>query len=186
MPLVVCRCLNLRCGPLIRMYGIVRTRPFKYKAVRREKLFLMAQKRTLNESHCSQNPTICIPCFESQGNYYRRPYCHLVCWQTTLKDMETTPVDDPRPDMSTQQLGCTDLLRDLQWKRLDTSRIGYMNRCCQLANIRKTGSFYVHAAAPAGKDTWLDKRLEGKELMRVKTDSLQLVDFGRQDSVCML
>ena len=44
-----------------------------------------------------------------------------------------------------------------------------------LPSIRKTGSFSVQAAAPAAKqtNTWLDKRLEGKELMRLKNASLQ-------------
>ena len=39
-----------------------------------------------------------------------------------------------------------------------------------LPSIRKTGSYSVHPAAPAAKqgDGWLHKRLEGKELTRVK------------------
>ncbi len=71
MPLVVYRSLKLCCGPLNRVYEIVRIRLFRYKAVRRKfNLFLMAQNGTLNESHCSQNPIIRIPCFGSQGKYY--------------------------------------------------------------------------------------------------------------------
>ena len=49
-----------------------------------------------------------------------------------------------------------------------------------LPNIRRTGSYSVQAAAPAAKqtDTWLDKRLEGKELMRLKNASLQELIAG--------
>ncbi|DBA87753.1 TPA: hypothetical protein ACH3X1_004756 [Trebouxia sp. C0004] len=49
-----------------------------------------------------------------------------------------------------------------------------------LPSIRKTGSYSVQAAAPAAKQTatWLDKRLEGKELMRLKNDSLQELIAG--------
>ncbi|DBA92527.1 TPA: hypothetical protein ACH3X1_002758 [Trebouxia sp. C0004] len=49
-----------------------------------------------------------------------------------------------------------------------------------LPSIRKTGSYSVHCAAPAAKqtDTWLDKRLEGKELMKLKNTSLQQLIAG--------
>ena len=49
-----------------------------------------------------------------------------------------------------------------------------------LPSIRQTGSYSVHAAAPAAKQTgtWLDKRLEGKELMRLKNASLQELIAG--------
>ena len=49
-----------------------------------------------------------------------------------------------------------------------------------LPSIRKTGSYSVQAAAPAAKqtDTWLDKRLEGKELMKLKNASLQELIAG--------
>ena len=49
-----------------------------------------------------------------------------------------------------------------------------------LPSIRKTGSYSVQAAAPAAKqtDTWLDKRSEGKELMRLKNASLQELIAG--------
>ena len=49
-----------------------------------------------------------------------------------------------------------------------------------LPSIRKTGSYSVHPASPAAKqtDTWLDKRLEGKELMRLKNASLQELIAG--------
>ena len=48
-----------------------------------------------------------------------------------------------------------------------------------LPSIRKTGSYSVQVA-PAAKqtDTWLDKRLEGKELMRLKNASLQELIAG--------
>jgi len=49
-----------------------------------------------------------------------------------------------------------------------------------LPNIRKTGSYSIQSAAPAAEqaDTWLDKRLEGKELMKVKNASLQQLIAG--------
>ena len=49
-----------------------------------------------------------------------------------------------------------------------------------LPSIRKTGSYLVQAAAPAAKqtDTWLDKRLEGKELMKLKNASLERLIAG--------
>ncbi len=49
-----------------------------------------------------------------------------------------------------------------------------------LPSIRKTGSYSVQAAAPAGKegDDWHSKRLEGKELMKLKNASLQQLIAG--------
>ncbi len=49
-----------------------------------------------------------------------------------------------------------------------------------LPSIRKTGSYSVQAAAPGAKqsDAWLDKRLEGKELMKLKNASLQELIAG--------
>ncbi len=49
-----------------------------------------------------------------------------------------------------------------------------------LPSIRKKGSYSVQAAAPAARqtDTWLDKRLEGKELMRLKNASPQELIAG--------
>ena len=58
-----------------------------------------------------------------------------------------------------------------------------------LPSIRKTGSYSVQAAAPAAKqtNTWLDKRLEGKELMRLKNASLQeLIAGGFGQTGCKL
>ena len=44
-----------------------------------------------------------------------------------------------------------------------------------LVSIRRTGSYSVQAAAPSVKhiNTWVNKRLEGKELMKLKNASLQ-------------
>ncbi len=49
-----------------------------------------------------------------------------------------------------------------------------------LPSIRKTGSYSVQSAAPAAKqsDAWQNKRLEGKELMRLKNASLQELIAG--------
>ena len=49
-----------------------------------------------------------------------------------------------------------------------------------LPGIRKTGSYSVQAAAPAAKQTatWSDKRLEGKELMKLQNASLQQLIAG--------
>ena len=58
-----------------------------------------------------------------------------------------------------------------------------------LPSIRKTGSYSVQPAAPAAKqtDAWLDKRLEGKELMRLKNAGLQeLIAGGFGQTGCKL
>jgi hypothetical protein len=48
-----------------------------------------------------------------------------------------------------------------------------------LPSIRMTGSYSVHSATPAAKgNTWCDKRLEGKKLMKVKNGSLQELIAG--------
>lgn len=48
-----------------------------------------------------------------------------------------------------------------------------------LPNFRKTGSYSVPATAAAKQsNTWLDKRLEGKELMRLRNASLQELIAG--------
>ena len=49
-----------------------------------------------------------------------------------------------------------------------------------LPSIRKTGSYSVQAAAPTDKqgDDWHSKRLEGKELMKLKNASLQQLIAG--------
>ena len=49
-----------------------------------------------------------------------------------------------------------------------------------LSSIRKTGSYSIQAADPAASqnDAWLEKRLEGKELMKLKNASLQQLIAG--------
>ena len=49
-----------------------------------------------------------------------------------------------------------------------------------LPSIRKTGSYSVHSATPAAKqtNTWLDKRLEGNALMKLRNASLQELMAG--------
>ena len=49
-----------------------------------------------------------------------------------------------------------------------------------LPSIRKKGSYSTQAATPTTKqsDTWLDKRLEGKDLMKLKNASLQQLIAG--------
>ena len=49
-----------------------------------------------------------------------------------------------------------------------------------LTSIRKTGSYSVQPTAPTANqnDGWLDKRMEGKELMRLKNASLQELIAG--------
>ena len=58
-----------------------------------------------------------------------------------------------------------------------------------LPSIRKTGSYSVQPVALAAKqtDSWLDKRLEGKELMRLKNAGLQeLIAGGFGQTGCKL
>ena len=58
-----------------------------------------------------------------------------------------------------------------------------------LPSIRKTGSYSVQPAAPAAKQGygWLHKRLEGKELMRLKNAGLQqLIASGFGQTGCKL
>ena len=53
----------------------------------------------------------------------------------------------------------------------------------KLLSSRSTGSYSVQTAAPAKQeDCWLDKRIEGKDLMKIKSASLQQLiaaGFGR-------
>ena len=87
MPRVTRRSLKLCSGPLNQVHGIVRLRLLRYKQLKRETLFLIAQNRTLDDKVCTQDPVYIIPCFESQGKYCYRPYCHLMCRRSTLKAM---------------------------------------------------------------------------------------------------
>ena len=54
-----------------------------------------------------------------------------------------------------------------------------------LPSIRSTGSYSTQAASPAAKqtNTWLDKRLEGKELMKLKNASFQELIAGASGRV---
>ncbi|DBA74982.1 TPA: hypothetical protein ACH3X1_010325 [Trebouxia sp. C0004] len=56
-----------------------------------------------------------------------------------------------------------------------------------LPSIRKTGSYSVQAAAAKDDNSWQKKRLEGKELMRLKNASLQeLIAGGFGQTGCEL
>ena len=91
--------------------------------------------------------------------------------------METTPVDDPRARyvnepgeyrlIARSTMEKAELFQDWVYEVV-------------LPSIRKTGSDSLSAAAPAAKegDGWLDKRLEGKELMKLKNTSLQQLIAG--------
>ena len=57
------------------------------QATKRKTLFLMAQNRSLDDKVCTRDPVYRIPCFESQGKYYYRPYCHIMCRRSTLRAM---------------------------------------------------------------------------------------------------
>ena len=61
------------------MHGIVRLRLRRYKQLKHKTPFLMATHRTFEQKFLSEDPIIEIPCFESQGKYYDRVYCHLMC-----------------------------------------------------------------------------------------------------------
>jgi hypothetical protein len=84
MPLVVRRSLKLCSGPVIRVHGIVRLRLFKYKQLKHKTLFLIAPNSAFRPNTLSEDPIIRIPCFESQGKYYNRVYCHVMCRRGTL------------------------------------------------------------------------------------------------------
>lgn len=101
--------------------------------------------------------------------------------------METTPVDDPRPryvneprlhrHIARSTTVTADMFQDWVYEVM-------------LPSIRTTGPYSVQLAAPAAKqdDGWLDKRLEGKEVMKVKNASLQQLiaaGFGRLGPTCM-
>ena len=60
---------------------------FRYKQLKRKTLPLLAQNRSLDNKVCTRDPVYRIPCFESQGKYYYRPYCHIMCRRSTLKAM---------------------------------------------------------------------------------------------------
>ncbi len=62
-------------------------RLFRYKQLKQKTLFLLAQNRTLDQKVCTRDPVYRIPCFDSQGTYYYRPYCHIMCRRSTVKAM---------------------------------------------------------------------------------------------------
>ena len=67
------------------VWDIEDTAEFKY--LRQKNMSLMARNKTLKESCCVEDPSFRIRCFEGQGKYYYRPYCHLVCRWSTSKGM---------------------------------------------------------------------------------------------------
>ena len=86
--------------------------------------------------------------------------------------METNPVDDPRARYVNEP-GLYRLIARSAMEKAEFFRDWVYE--VVLPSIRKTGSYSVQAAAPTAKQTatWLDKCLEGKELMRLKNASLQ-------------
>ncbi len=94
-----------------------------------------------------------------------------------VSNMETTPVDDLRA----RYVNEPGLYRLIARSTMEKAEI-FQDWVYEvvLPSIRKTGSYSVQAAAPAAKqsDTWHDKRLEGKELMRLKNASLQQLVAG--------
>ena len=91
--------------------------------------------------------------------------------------LETTPVDDPRARYVTEP-GLYRLIAKANMDNAECFEDWVYEKV--LPSIRKTGSYSVQPATPAAKqgDGWLDKRLEGKELMRVKNASLQQLIAG--------
>ena len=85
---------------------------------------------------------------------------------------ETTPVDDPRARYVNEP-GLYKLIARSTMEKAECFQDWVYEKV--LPSIRKTGSYSVQPAAPAANqnDGWLDKRLEGKELMKVKNASLQ-------------
>ena len=94
-----------------------------------------------------------------------------------VSNMETTPVDDPRARYVNEP-GLYRLIARSTMEKAECFQDWVYEKV--LPSIRKTGSYSVQAAAPAAKqtDTWLDKRLEGKELMKLKNASLQELIAG--------
>ncbi|KAL3158930.1 hypothetical protein ABBQ32_011328 [Trebouxia sp. C0010 RCD-2024] len=91
--------------------------------------------------------------------------------------METTPVDDSRARYVNEP-GLYRLIARSKMEKAEYFQDWVYE--VVLPSIRKTGSYSTQAAAPAAKqtDTWLDKRLEGKELMRLKNASLRELIAG--------
>lgn len=85
--------------------------------------------------------------------------------------METTPVDDPRARYVNEP-GLYKLIARSTMEKAKCFQDWVYEKV--LPSIRKTGSYSVQPAASAANqnDGWLDKRLDGKELMKVKNASL--------------
>ena len=94
-----------------------------------------------------------------------------------VSNMETTPVDDPRARYVNEP-GLYRLIARSTMEKAECFQDWVYERV--LPSIRKTGSYSVQPVAPAANqnDGWLDKRLEGKELMKVKNASLQQLIAG--------
>ena len=94
-----------------------------------------------------------------------------------VSNMETTPVDDPRARYVNEP-GLYKLISRSTMEKAEFFQDWVYE--VVLPSIRKTGSYSVQSAVPAAKqsDAWLDKRLEGKELMKLKNASLQELIAG--------
>ena len=95
-----------------------------------------------------------------------------------VSNMETTPVDDPRARYVNEP-GLYRLIARSNMEKAEFFQDWVYE--IVLPSIRKTGSYSAtQSAAPAAKqtDSWLDKCLEGKELMRLKNASLQELIAG--------
>ena len=94
-----------------------------------------------------------------------------------VSNMETTPVDDSRARYVNEP-GLYRLIARSKMEKAEYFQDWVYE--VVLPSIRKTGSYSLQAAAPAAKQTatWHDKRLEGKELMKLKNASLQELIAG--------
>ncbi len=94
-----------------------------------------------------------------------------------VSNMETTPVDDSRARYVNEP-GLYRLIARSKMEKAEYFQDWVYE--VVLPSIRKTGSYSVQSAAPDAKQTatWHDKRLEGKELMRLKNASLQELIAG--------
>ena len=109
-------------------------------------------------------------------------------WQKTMQELLQTggafcPLDHTRTlnDLSAKWILESGLFELAISSKLPAARA--FRKCVfgeVLPSMRKTGSYSVHSAAPAAKqtNTWLDKRFEGKELMNLKNTSLQQLIAG--------
>ncbi|DBA97034.1 TPA: hypothetical protein ACH3X1_014815 [Trebouxia sp. C0004] len=103
-----------------------------------------------------------------------------------VSSMETTPKDDPRAIC--RYVNEPGLYRLIGRSTMDKAE-AFQDWVYEvvLPSIRKTGSYCVQATVPPAEqgDEWHSKRLEGKELMKLKNASLQQLiadGFGQTDS----